>query len=86
MLVGYRISSDLELKFLSHWLRSKQLKPSFSLKLEHFDLDLTGTVKFVGVIDDNAIAPNLYVGVKLDDNGELTCNSSKMMEFKYEKC
>lgn len=27
-----------------------------------------GTVKFVGVIDDNAIAPNLYVGVKLDDN------------------
>ena len=30
---------------------------------------LTGTVKFVGVIDDNAIAPNLYVGVKLDDNG-----------------
>ena len=29
----------------------------------------TGTVKFVGVIDDNAIAPNLYVGVKLDDNG-----------------
>lgn len=43
-------------------------------------------MKFVGVIDDNAIAPNLYVGVKLDDNGELTCNSSKMMEFKYEKC
>lgn len=38
-------------------------------------------MKFVGVIDDNAIAPNLYVGVKLDDNGELTCNSSKMMEF-----
>ncbi|XP_061197159.1 uncharacterized protein LOC133205375 isoform X1 [Saccostrea echinata] len=27
-----------------------------------------GTVKFVGVIDDNAIAPNLYVGVKLDEN------------------
>ena len=30
---------------------------------------LTGTVKFVRVIDDNAIATNLYVGVMLDDNG-----------------
>jgi hypothetical protein len=33
------------------------------------NFDFAGTVKFVGVIDDNAIAPNLYVGVKLDDNG-----------------
>lgn len=28
----------------------------------------TGTVKFVGVVDDSSIAPQLYVGVKLDDN------------------
>nr|XP_022339492.1 dynactin subunit 1-like isoform X3 [Crassostrea virginica] len=34
----------------------------------HGYLATAGTVKFVGVIDDNAIAPNLYVGVKLDDN------------------
>ncbi|XP_033753706.1 uncharacterized protein LOC117337046 isoform X1 [Pecten maximus] len=27
-----------------------------------------GTVKFVGVVDDSSIAPQLYVGVKLDDN------------------
>ncbi|CAG2238566.1 unnamed protein product [Mytilus edulis] len=33
-----------------------------------------GTVKFVGVIDDNAIAPRLYVGVKLDDNINSTHN------------
>lgn len=39
-------------------------------------------MKFVGVIDDNAIAPNLYVGVKLDDNGKLTCNSRKLRNFK----
>ncbi|KAJ8303608.1 hypothetical protein KUTeg_020004 [Tegillarca granosa] len=37
-----------------------------------------GTVKYVGVIDDNAIAPQLYVGVKLDDNGS-SCKTSQFI-------
>lgn len=30
----------------------------------------TGTVKWVGVLDEDAIAPELYVGVRLDDNSK----------------
>jgi len=31
----------------------------------------TGTVKWVGVLDEDTIAPELYVGVRLDDNSKL---------------
>jgi len=41
---------------------------------------ITGTVKFVGVVDDSSIAPQLYVGVKLDDNGK--CNSIVIAEIR----
>lgn len=39
-------------------------------------------MKFVGVIDDNVIVFNLYVGVKFDDNGKLICNLRKLRNFK----
>ena len=31
---------------------------------------LPGTVKWVGVLDEDTIAPELYVGVRLDDNSK----------------
>ena len=30
---------------------------------------VSGTVKWVGVLHEESIAPELYVGVRLDDNG-----------------
>lgn len=35
-----------------------------------------GTVKWVGVLDEEAIAPELYVGVRLDDNVNSTHNGT----------
>ena len=35
-------------------------------------ISISGTVKWVGVLHDDAIAPELYVGVRLDDNGIVT--------------
>lgn len=31
---------------------------------------ITGVVKFVGLLDENVIAPSVHVGVHLDENGE----------------
>lgn len=31
---------------------------------------IAGTVKWVGVLDEDTIAPELYVGVRLDDNSK----------------
>ena len=49
---------------------TKCIKWQYWLHNHDVILIFLGTVKFVGVIDDNAIAPRLYVGVKLDDNSE----------------
>ena len=34
------------------------------------DLHFVGVVKYVGVLEENTIAPETYVGVQLDDNGK----------------
>ena len=43
--------------------------PIHVLNYKYCTLFVSGTVKWVGVLHEESIAPELYVGVRLDDNG-----------------
>ena len=49
-------------------------------------LCVSGTVKWVGVLHDESIAPELYVGVRLDDNGNIAyIENSSILIFHMEQ-
>lgn len=40
---------------------------------------ILGVIKFIGPLDDKAIAPDLFVGVRLDDNGKKNIRLSSII-------
>ena len=76
MLIRCAVTAQLICVFVFVYAKRKvssscgSFNDGYLAKMPTFSVNsISGTVKWVGVLHDDAIAPELYVGVRLDDNG-----------------